>query len=262
MQFNLIPEVFTEMYKDLFSSSFKNIGKALGTGTETLNTILLPLSYYNEKRRLIYATNIKRLQENLEKITEEKVVEIPAEIASPILDRFSYVSNDHLAELFHNLLINASSQDTAHIAHPGFISIIDRLAPDEAKILLHMKNLNCIPAISYDYLSNEVGRLVLNNITAIETVLKLTFPQNSNLYFENLTSLGILKILYDSNRSGSYTDKFKMIEMHISDEIRRFEEALSKEESDAVYRNRNELYYDITDFGKMFINACLHINVK
>jgi len=258
MNFNLVPEVITEAYKDLLSPSLKNIGKALGTGFDTLNSLLLPLTFYNEKRRLSYIANIKRLQENLDKIPEEKLIEIPSEIAQPILDKFSYVSNEHLADMFHNLLIRAASEDTSNFAHPGFIPVINRLSPDEAKILFFMKDMRGIPALSMEVSGSNFAKVILlTNETCVHEHVKLSFPQNGNMYFENLTSIGLLKLVYDSTRSKIWADKYKWIESNYLERIKDVDESLTNFEGLDKCWNINESFYDITDYGRMFIKACI-----
>jgi hypothetical protein len=124
-----------KIYEDLLSEPSKKAGLALSTIVNVGNTVLWPVKWFNERTRIYFESNLKKYEKNLQEVPEDEITEVPTEISNPILDRFVYVSNEELSDAFVKLLTSASSSKTAKNAHPGFIQIIDRISPDEAKIL-------------------------------------------------------------------------------------------------------------------------------
>ncbi|MGB1251422.1 MAG: Abi-alpha family protein, partial [Candidatus Promineifilaceae bacterium] len=125
-------------YNDLLQPAFRQIGSAAGTVLGLCNSALLPIKLLNAKTDAVFKANVRKLEAQVELIPEEKRVQIPPEIGVPILDRLTYVSNETLSDLFVNLLSSASSTDMFSTAHPSFIHVIDKLTPDEARILKHL----------------------------------------------------------------------------------------------------------------------------
>lgn len=80
---------------------------------------------------------MKRYQEKLEEIPDEKIVEIPSEIAVPILQRFQYVTNETLIKAFVSLLAAASSSDLTSTAHP--VEILKKEKPDANLVVYVIK---------------------------------------------------------------------------------------------------------------------------
>src|SRR4051812_14557216 len=82
------------VYDDAGSPAAQKLGSALGTVIDLTNTILWPIKWANERTRIYFEANLKKYQQKLEQIPEDRLIPVPPEIAKPILDRFSYVSNE------------------------------------------------------------------------------------------------------------------------------------------------------------------------
>ena len=165
----------------------------------------------------------------------------------------SYTTNDEIADLFTTLLANASNIDMVNTAHPSFVTMIERLSPDEARIIKYLKGRNDIQYCDFrGYVKNGAGyHTLIEHATLIRQEVDLTFPQNINAYLANFVSLGVL---FDMN--GTYK-----IEQSIYDKIKEFygfkqvEERLVPDLFKKIDINKS--YYRVTDFGRLFIQACI-----
>lgn len=250
-------KVVEKAYDDIASPAAKKLGQALSTIINIGNTILWPIKFGNEKTKLYFENNINKYKKKLEGIEDSKVISVPTEISKPILDRFTYLSNDELSNAFVTLLSNASSSDTINLAHPGFISVIDRLTPDEARVLAYLKEVESIPRLNItcsDPKDNSYV-FVVQNVTGIEKKISLTFSDNINLYLDNLESLGIIK-------SVTYThldlaEDFKKIEDDYSALFNEYnKEGLSAEDHEKRKRIEKGMYV-VSFYGQLFLKACI-----
>ncbi|WP_153392906.1 Abi-alpha family protein [Chryseobacterium vaccae] len=147
-------QLLTTIYGDLAQPAVKKVGIALESVLEFSTSIFLPLKFQNEKWKLNFEKRLLDYKEKLNQIPEEDIIEVNPQIGVPIIEKLSYTTNDNIAEMFLNLLIKGSSIKTANIAHPSFISIIERISSDEAKIINYLKHKDYIPYISYKLYQN------------------------------------------------------------------------------------------------------------
>src|SRR5690606_19881116 len=119
--------------------SMKNVGEALSTVLDTANLVLLPLKLLNKKSRVYFDANIKRYSEKLNG-KNLSLTQVPQYIGLPIIDKLTYLEQNELSEAFLNLLTKASFQESLNFAHPSFLTILNNLSVDEAKILSHYKD--------------------------------------------------------------------------------------------------------------------------
>jgi hypothetical protein len=245
-----------QIYSDLAKPSVKKVGQSLGTVLDISNTILLPLKLINEKSKLIFQKNISKYEEKLSQLSDDKIITVPNEIGIPILDRLTYISNEEISDAFVNLLAKASSSDTINFAHPGFIPLIDRLAPDEAKLITYLHNKDFIPFITYHIY--EKGKEAFHvpeyaeNLTGLELNCSLNFPQNIKIYLDNLVSIGVLR--HETTYFKTDETIYKKLEETYADSYKKLVEEHTAEKFKAPDLQKG--YFDISDFGKLFIKAC------
>ena len=247
------PNILGQIYGDLAQPSVKAVGKALGTVFEFSTSILLPVKLLNEKFKLNFTKRLDEYKEKLEQIPEEKQCEVHPQIGTPIVEKLTYTTNDEIADLFTTLLANASNIDMVHTAHPSFVNMIERMSPDEARILKYLKGKDEIQYCNFNGNSTEGrGFIVLaDHVTMLDEEVDLQYPSNINAYIANFISLGILI---------DVLGKFK-IDKTIYNAIRE-KYGLKTRESfyvPAVFKSITveEGYYRITDFGRLFIDACV-----
>ena len=247
------PNILGQVYGDLAQPSVKAVGNALGTVFEFSTSFLLPVKLLNEKFKLNFEKRLNEYKEKLEQIPEEKQCEVHPQIGTPIIEKLSYTTNEEIADLFTTLLANASNIDMVNTAHPSFVNMIERMSPDEARLLKYLKGKNEMQYCTFNgnALKGEGFRTLADHITLLDNEVDLQYPQNVNAYLANFISLGIIV-----DMSGIYK-----IDKTIYNKIRE-KFGLKQVESTLVPKHFKsitvvESYYIITDFGKLFINACI-----
>ncbi|TAF08225.1 MAG: DUF4393 domain-containing protein [Flavobacteriia bacterium] len=253
-----VPE---KIYDDVLSEPSKKLGHALGTIINVGNSFLWPVKWANERTRIFFENNLKKYEEKISLIEEHKIIEVPTEISMPILERFTYVSNDEISNAFVNLLSKASNIDTINLAHPSFIQIIDRISPDEALIIKLFSEKDFIPYLTIGkYVIKDdkvnfnkyINLLVKANL--ITELIKISFNENIGLYIDNLISLGLIRdVTYYFTKS---EDEFEKIEKLFEFKCKNAFDDLDEKHKDKSKRMEKGMY-ELTEFGKLFTKACL-----
>jgi hypothetical protein len=254
------PQILKLLYTDLAQPPIRKISIALETIFDLSNTILLPVKLINEKSKIIFKNNLDKYSEKINNIDNVDICKVPPEIGIPIIEKFTYITNEKIQELFATLLAKASSTKTINQAHPAFIHIINRLSADEAVILDYFCDNPSICHISFKLTTKDSE----NEFIDIETRLthfnvKLIFPENKNKYFDNLISLGLIKNHYDRYRASKIFYNYDYIIDYYNE--RRIE--INNEYADLY--NPVEIikgFYEVTEFGKFFIETCLNKKVE
>lgn len=83
--------------------------------------------------------------EKLKDVPDEKIVEPDPRIAVPAVQALVYSMNeDHIRQMFANLLASNMNSDTKSSAHPAFVEMIKEMTPLEAKVIRLVSDLNQI----------------------------------------------------------------------------------------------------------------------
>lgn len=247
------PKVLEQVYVDLAQPSIRAVGLALGTVFEFSTSMLLPLKLLNEKFKLNFTKRLDEYKIKLTSIPEKDRCEVHPQIGTPIIEKLSYTTTDEIASLFTSLLASASNLNKVNLAHPSFVSMIERLSTDEARIIQYLKGKQ---EIEYcDFRGNTTdGKgfiTIYSKATLLSRDIHLDFPNNVSAYLANLVSMGIL-----SDMSGLYK-----VDTSITDKICEYCQ-LEKFRSDYVPNKFASIdversYFEITKLGHMFINACV-----
>lgn len=249
-------QLLTSIYGDLAQPSVKKVGTALEIALEFCTSIMLPVKFQNEKWRLNFEKRLNDYKEKLNDIPEEKIIEVNPQIGTPIIEKLSYTTNDEIAEMFLNLLKNASSSDTVNLAHPSFVQLVERLSVDEANILTYLQNNQEIPYVNYRLKrkSGEGYHEILKKATIIPAVVTLIFPENIKTYLDNLVSMGIL---HDAEGTYKVDENLynPIYEFTHYDILNNSYKARLGEDFNELEKNKS--FFEVTDFGKTFINACI-----
>ncbi|WP_297097817.1 Abi-alpha family protein [uncultured Draconibacterium sp.] len=279
-----------EMYNDLLSPSFVKAGEALGTLMEFGTTPILPLKLLNARARLFFHNNIKRYERKLDAIEKASDVQVPEYIGMPILEKFTYLNDEYLAEMFANLLVNASFESTLSNVHPRLLTILETLSSDEAKILFALKERQFVPLIDvyitqmpklpekYSSMSEERKLITMGtlngiipfhkvrsawNLTILQKLNGLSFPENIDLYIENLELNGLIRFLRDQHLGG-LENEYSEIENEHAGGIEEIRETAIELEMDSDnqegYKYEVELqrgYFEFTDLGNLLLKACI-----
>lgn len=245
------------VYKDSLQPSVQLVGKALGSVLEFSTIPFKYIQLANDKVKLNIDTHLTTYQDKLKQTPLEDIIEVNPQIGVPILDKLSYTTNQDIAALFINLLVNASSSKTVNTAHPSFITLIENLSIDEARIIKNLVDKDFIPYINFVATLKEPKKgflyaLTTGTMLAFET--DLLFPENILMYQTNLERLGIVY---------NQSEHFKQDESIYLPLLEKHNFEINKEGwlNSGHYKSFefNKGYYNITPFGKQFINACIDI---
>lgn len=247
------PNILGQVYGDLAQPSVKAVGNALGTVFEFSTSFLLPVKLLNEKFKLNFTKRLNEYKEKLEQIPEEKQCEVHPQIGTPIIEKLSYTTNDEIADMFTTLLANASNVDMVNTAHPSFVNMIERMSPDEARLLSYLKGKEDIQYCVFNgNTSNGNGFVtLLDHVTMLDEEATFSFPQNINAYLANFVSLGIIIDMNGQFRM----DKTIYNKIREKYDLKQLEAQLVPNSFQSI--SVEESYYLITDFGKLFIKACI-----
>lgn len=247
------PNILGQVYGDLAKPSVTAVGKALGTVFEFSTSFLLPIKLLNEKFKLNFTKRLNEYQEKLKQIPEDKQCEVHPQIGTPIIEKLSYTTNDEIADLFTTLLANASNIDMVNTAHPSFVSMIERMSPDEARILKYLRGKTEIQYCTFNgnVLEGKGYQTLDNHVTLLPKEVDLEFPQNTKAYLANFISMGILIDMSDVSKVDKTTyNKIRDtwdLKARESQLVPNFFKSISVKES----------FFEVTDFGKLFIQACI-----
>lgn len=220
-----------KIYDDGLSSTTKETGKALTDIAKSFRLFTLPFQ--------LAARLQDRLDKYFKKVRNEvpldRQMDSPAMISGPIIERLKYLEeNNHLTELFLNLLARSIDTERINEAHPAFIHVIDQLSPDEAIILFELKskNIKVVDTMDYDKQKNYFSnRKIIDGGFPIE---KLTFPDKFSMYYDHLESLSLISWPMDK--------QVPIIENGVQTGITRYS------------------FLTTTEFGKLFTKACIPEN--
>lgn len=241
------------VYKDTLRPSVQVIGKSLKAVFEFVSIPFMALQLQNDKVKLNLEKRLDEYAQKLFSIPEDKRCEVHPQIGLPIIEKLTYTTSDEIADLFTNLLASASSSDTVNTAHPAFISMIERMSPDEARILVYLKDKEDIPYCDINaYPNQDRGYITLSeHVTMIDEDVTLSYPQNIDAYLANFISLGILLDM----RGVFRIDKTQYDRIRKKCQV----EAMTKSYVPEYFKSIvvQESYYQVTSFGKLFIQACI-----
>lgn len=245
-----VPGLLKEIYGDLAKPGVTQVGKALSTVIGLGNTILWPLALLNERAKIALENNLEKYRQQLINVPSERITEVPPEVGVPIAEKLGYVTDEQLSDLYINLLAKASTTDFANTAHPSFVNVINNLSPDEALLFQHIgTDLPFVEARLMKKNANEwqtIGQL----LTGLETVAKLSFPQNIVAYFSNFEGLGLIDIRHDIFIANpQHYEKLENLYRP------RLEQVPHDEATHKLVFNRGKI--ELTPFGHLFISACL-----
>lgn len=241
-----------EIYGDIAKPSVKSVGNALG---DVFGIVFGALSYFPQKGNIYLKNNLEQYRKKLENVPADKIIPVDPQIGAPIVEKLRYTKNQEISELFTTLLANASNSEKVESVHPSFISIIEQLSPDEAKIINFLKDNDYIPYCNIDGYRHDSDGGGYYCIEKYSTLLseKISFliKENEVAYLNNLIRLGILR------------DKETLYKIgHPDYEKLREKSEYFKNEKDYVpeifrFIKFHNSFFEITEFGKMFIKACI-----
>lgn len=250
------PGLLTKIYEDMAQPSIQAVGKGLGAVADLAMVFRYPLNCVSTRCQMYFDKNIKDYAKKLESIPEEKICEAHPQIGVPIVEKLSYTTNEDIADMFTTLLANASSQDRVGVAHPYFVQMIERLTPDEAKIIKYIKETEQICYCNFNVKFRSDSKKVmaiLKHGTAIAKNVDLMYGNNVSVYITNILNMGIIE---DTDRYSLDMSNYEDIKEFYGFEVLKKDYASIPDFKDIAVTNRK---FEITPLGRLFVDACTNL---
>ncbi len=193
-----VKDILPEIYKDLLQPAVKESGENLLTVAKAVSIAFSPLKGAIWGFEKIQDWILVKLTEKLSKTCPDNIQSPRMNVAGQILIKLPFFKDEaELREMFANLLAAAMNKDKANLAHPSYVTIIQQLTSDEAKILKWITE-NSMRGIAFEKVNSQ--GTPLKGYERIEKQFKevCSLSEVSNLdlsdaYLENLQRLNILK---------------------------------------------------------------------
>jgi hypothetical protein len=236
-----LDKVAPEVYQDMLKPAAQELGDSLATIAKAVKISLAPLEVgiwgYEQIKEWLLLRVTRILADR--KIT--KITKPPLSIAGPLVFQLIFTKDEpELKELYASLL--ASAMDPSNdAAHPSFVSIIQQLTTDEAKILRFIDQLDDKWPCLFESSSAEGCA-----ISAISFKFKnwcecagVSHLDRSDAYMDNLVRLRILH--HEIGNSAEYKpDGYN-----------------DHGDYEASVHNAENALIELTSFGRLFLNACI-----
>ena len=240
-----IEKVIPSIYEDGIKPATQELGKGLVIVAKTINLALSPLSGLVWGYEKIQEYVVSSLSKKFENIPAERIVTPKAIIVGPLLESLRYAGNEeHLREMFINLL--ATSMDKKHIqnAHPAFVEIIKQLCPSEAALIKHIATnypLYQFCSVHSDNDGYYPFEILKDEFVSLVSKSNIQNPELALTYLDNFIRL-------------------KLIEMQNASTDQNIEKYQPRFDPDRVMYSFNQLWYEdlsFSSFGVQFVKACV-----
>jgi Abortive infection alpha len=230
----MIPkETIEKAYEDALSGPAKEVGKLATDVAKTARLILAPLQItatYQDR----FEAMLRRIRD---RVPEERQIEAPPELVGPTVEHMRYVDDrSELWKMYEELLTQSLDSGTVDNVHPSFALIISQLSRDEAMILYRLRGGQEFDVEDTLDLDQAARRFVNRHVTRSDLPLSdLHLPDKLDLYYAHLESLSLVTwpvINQEPIRDAA----------NIQTGIRRQSKLM------------------LTDFGKLFVAACIPEN--
>lgn len=235
---SLLPEV----YNDLLSPAARELGEGLATIAKAVKISLAPIEatvWGYEKIREWLSVRVTCI------LADRKATDItapPLSVSGPLTLQMVFSSGEpDLREMYANLLASAMDIRTASGAHPSFVTLIQQLTADEAKIISYIALLGKDWPGWQGQVDAASGseKDLWEKMTRLCTNAKIAHSEKAEIYIENLLRLRLLR--HDTSSEAQYQpeggDDYGTWGPHIiTDEYE---------------------FIELTAYGRAFISACV-----
>ena len=259
----IISESIKDFGKDVYNEGLQPVIKETGGAIGTMigffnNVVLYPLRKLNIKFQQKAKAFEKEMEEKYNKIPEDNRVEPPINVVGPALESLKYnIDEEHIRNMFNNILVNSMDNRVSNLAHPKFIKIIEQMSNNDAMLFSIIYNKPephsyiCSPKILCDN-NQKVFVETPQYYSNLNSSLDL-FAESIAL--NNLANLGLIELSFVEFA------KDKQIYQNIVNASKAQEliDYVNKvtEFQDAHYEVGKEGIFRVTDIGKSFAKVCL-----
>lgn len=197
-------------------------------------------------------------QEAEESVSEDQWQEPRPEFAGPLLESAKYYSDSGiLRDMFRELLSAGMDRNKEHLAHPAFIHVLSQISSDEAYLLTefgvdteYRGNGLIIKTWRRDEIGEPWGECKTTIHLNDDTLDRITFPANLEMYVDHLEQLGILEEVVTFTDS----DNLSIGGTYSADPIARLENPPVEIPQEATRKDGD---VRLTDFGLRFVEAVI-----
>ncbi len=219
-------QVGIRAYDDLLAGAMKEGGQALVDTVKAFRLFTAPIQLLAMAQDRL----TRFCEEVRQRVPEQRQVEAPASLALPVLMNLRWMEDDNLlTELYLSLLERAIDRERQNEAHPAFARIIEQMSPDEAIAMYVLRGSSVFFQLDRTSdLFHPIQRS-LNLKYGNTWIGKTNFP---------------LETLADPDRVFICLDHLASLSL------------VSSPQQPADYPS-DSLRYHATDFGRLFIKACI-----
>lgn len=255
-----ISSVAPEAYSDVVHPPAENLGKALATVVDLLNTFLTPIELVNKTVAIKKEKFIEEYKNNTSKIPPEKVCPANFSIIAPMLDHLKFkITEDELRSKYAKLISSASDEECLTKPLLSFDNVLNQLTPYEIQLLEHL--FKTVPDKIYPLAtikrSSELGFNILYKYLPGISFKQLSFDVLS-VMISNLDRLGIV-IIDTDNYVEPANERYKFIT-----ESQLFKSLQGQ--CEIIRKATNKQYpvcsihkesFALSNFGKSFVDTIL-----
>lgn len=184
-------EIAGKVYDDAASPAVRELG---AMATDLLKTMRLFTAPF-QLAALAQDRFSGWLDEARSRVPEDKQVEAPPTVAGPALRAMLFMESDNpMADLFVSLLSKAINKDYQAQVHPGFVTVLEQLSPDEALLLTKLQKHGMLGVQLVHVLEEKRFRLESETTFPKE---EFGDPNSVYMYFEHLAALGLVQLRED-----------------------------------------------------------------
>ena len=213
----------------MLSNPARELGKIGNDAVKTIRLLLAPLQL-----AAAFQDRLERLIARIgDRVPEERRLSPPPEVVGPALEHMKYLEEENpLWQMFEELISRSFDKDNIESVHPAFTGVIAQLTRDEGIILCRLKTetFEIVDYLELNSIENrfENRKIEKNNLPLSDLIL----PDRIDMYYSHLESLNLVA-----------WPVFKQ------DPVR------DSNGTQIGIRRHSRMH--LTEFGKLFINACI-----
>lgn len=250
-----VPDAVDETAKALFVPPAQTVGRMM---RDIIDMVCGPFHYFMEKKRAKWTHDLEsykqELQKEIGKIPPERISAPDLQItAQAVQDSVFCIESSELRKMFVKLLSASVDTDRNSDVHPSFSSIIKRITPDDAQVLMRFKEKESQPIVNYRLNLSHGHRTVESDVIDPTTAGKKADAVRRSLIV--LQSLGLISITYEHYLISK--DAYSAFDFHslivnkeaVLDQARR-------QDPDIKTIDYEKGIVELTSLGKQFLSVC------
>jgi hypothetical protein len=228
-----IVKVASELYADLAKPAARRTGTAIDSLFKVGLSPVAILDWGFEKSKDWLKEKIER---RLSEVPQEHRCAPPNIIAVQTITMISMCSDSPaIRELYAELLLKAMDSRSEHLVHPSFIGLIGQLSPQEALVFIGLHKMSSTTLFKEENAFRSSGTTIEVQFKNYCADFGFKESKQTQLWLENLQRLKLVVLLEYS--------EVQYVDFDIN--------SLSPD-----VKNETNRYLELTEYGRMFLEAC------